>query len=459
MKQKSIKRLFSQGLLFVTTMLILSSCGVYKKYSSKTTIPTDVYGKIDMDSTDNIAQYRWQEIFVDPCLQKLIETALVNNIDVQTSLLNIEQAELNWKTSRLAYLPTMAFAPTINVGKTQGKEMDWGYNLGMQASWQLDIFGAGITNNKRKAKAAKECAEEYEKAVRCRLISSVAQLYYELMSIRRQYEIQTNIVSLYEKTYESVNTLYEVGQYYSPAVHQTKAQLESLRAGLYDLELSIYATEHSLCQLMNESFHSIEHSTLEEFTLPIQIQTGIPADLLKYRPDVRAAERQIEMAYYDVNLSKGNLYPNIALSANGGWEQLTRFATDPQQWFIQGIGSLVQPIFQGGKIRTDIKIKKIDQQIAVLNFRKTVIDAGHEVGDAIQKCNACANKAPHLTTQVQSLREAVLATQELMNNGTATYLEVLTSIQELLQAEMAETRNKSDEAKATIKLYSALGGY
>ena len=443
----------------ISLLLMMGSCGLYKKYESKVTIPTDNYACIKADTTDNLARYSWREMFTDPCLQALIDTALQNNADARTARLNIEQAEISWKTSRLAYLPTLAFSPSATVGHYGSSGMGWGFNLGMTASWQLDIFGAGTTNRMRKAKAAKEYAKDYDQAVRCQLISSVAQLYYQLLGLQRQYEIQTEMVGLYEKTYETVETMYEAGQYTSAAVSQTRAQLESLKAGLIDLEQAMDDVYHSIGQLLDEPLHYVPHKTLADISFPRQLGVGVPADLLQNRPDVRVAERQIEMAYYDVNISKGAMYPSITISAAGGWEQTVMSGlADPKMWFVQGIGSLVQPIFQGGKLRADLKIKKIDQQIAVLNFRRTVIDAGHEVSEAVHAYHASVQKAPHLEAQVTSLHEAVDATQELMINGQATYLEVLTALQDLLKGELAEAENKAAGAQAMVKLYTALGG-
>lgn len=433
--------------------LLLASCSLYQRYESKSYIESDVYGEQAVDTTLNIASVGWQHMFTDARLQMLIQSALERNTDVKTAMLRIEQAEVNYATSKLGYLPTLAFSPSFNATKLGATHGTYGGTLGIAAEWQLDIFGAGQTNAKRKAKAQKGYAEDYKQAVECRLISSVASLYYELEALDAQCAIQQRMLQLYEKTFDSTVTLYEVGQYTSSAVSQTRAQLEQLKVQLLETQNAVVLTEHALCELLNEPYHSIQRGALAEAKMPACLGTGVPADLLRLRPDVRVAERNIELAYYDVQLSKGRFYPSIKLTANGGWQFM-----NPAYWMIEGIGSLVQPIFMGGKLRADLKVNKLNQQIAVEQFRNTVIKAGHEVTSALSDCQLSQAKTPHIESQVQSLEEAVEATQELMNNGSSSYLEVLTSLQELLQSQSAQVANKANGMKAVVRLYAALGG-
>lgn len=446
-------------LILVLGALVMSSCGLYRKYESRNGVPEDVYGTVQRDTTANIAETGWRQMFTDARLQDLIDTALACNTDAKTALMRIEQAEVRYSTSRLAYLPTVAFSPTATVSHTEGMGRGTAYSLAGNVSWQLDVFGARITNSRRKAKASLQYARDYEQAVQCRLISSVASLYCDLLRLDRQAEIQEEMISLYMKTYESVQTLFEAGLYKSPAVKQTEAQLEQLKVDLIDIRHAILMTEHTMCELLDQPYHPIVRGRLEQLVMPAQVGTGIPADLLRLRPDVRVAERNIEMAYYDVLLSKGAMYPSITLTANGGWQKLmTTALSDPKVWFIQGIGSLAQPIFMGGRLRADLKVSRINQRIAVEEFRKTVIKAGHEVTTALSKCQKAMDREPHIMVQLEAQQETVMANHELMENGTSTYLEVLTSLQDLLKVENAQLQNRVAGMQALIELYSALGG-
>lgn len=443
----------------VFSSVLFSSCGLYQNYESKSRVPDNIYGVSSVDTTCNIAETEWQQMFTDAKLQNLISNALTNNTEAKTALLRIQQAEVGYKTSRLAYLPTVAFSPNVQIMKMGDASSHTTYSLPVQVDWELDVFGARTTNNRRKAKASLEYAQDYDQAVKCRLVSSVATLYFELLALDKQKDIQKEMIALYEKTYESVQTLYETGQYMSTAVNQTKAQLEQLKVNLIELDNAIVSAEHAICELLDEPYHHIERTVMAEVVMPSKVGTGVPADLLRLRPDVRVAERKIEMAYYDVLLDKGAMYPAISLTANGGWQQFASDGLgDPKVWFIQGIGSLVQPIFMGGRLRANLKVSKLEQQIAVEEFRKTVIKAGHEVTNALCKCQQSKDKEPHIDAQIAALSDAVMANQELMNHGSATYLEVLTSLQDLLQAKNAEVLNKVSGMQALVELYAALGG-
>lgn len=439
--------------------VLFSSCGLYQKYESKSTVPDNIYGVASVDTTSNIAETEWQQMFSDPKLQGLISDALTNNTEAKTALLRIEQAEVGYKASRLAYLPTLAFAPNVQLQKMGSMSTGVSYNLPVQLDWELDLLGAGKTNNRRKAKASLAYAQDYDQAVKCRLVSSVATLYFELLALDRQKEIQQEMIALYEKTYESVVTLYDAGMYMSTAVNQTKAQLEQLKVNLIEVDNAIVSAEHAMCELLDEPYHHIDRGVMAGVVMPSKVGTGVPADLLRLRPDVRVAERKIEMAYYDVLLDKGAMYPALSLTSSGGWQRLAADELgNPKVWFIEGIGSLVQPIFMGGRLRANLKVSKLEQQIAVEEFRQTVIKAGHEVTNALSKCQMSKDKEPHIDAQLAALSDAVMSNQELMNHGSATYLEVLTSLQDLLQAKNAEVLNKVAGMQALVELYAALGG-
>lgn len=438
--------------LLLCSVLAFTSCGVYKDYQSSVSIPQNAYGDMVPDSVASMAAVDWKTMFPEQELQMLISKALESNVSMKTAAMRIEQAELGYKASRLGYLPTLAFSPSYNISK-MGSDPSSNYaKLGLAANWQLDFFGAGVTNSKRKAKANLEYMRDYEQATRCRLISSMAQLYYQLVGLNKKICILREMEVLYTKTYETVETLFEVGAYQSPAVHQTKAQLESLKINIISLEQSRENVESAICKLLNEPYHTVSRTEAMSISMPQQFHIGVPADLLRYRPDIRAAERKIEMAYYDVQLSKVAMYPNITLSADGSW------MSNPAKWIVNGLASLTQPIFQGGKLRANYKSNEIEQKIAVEAFSETMIGATHEVTEALSECEAAIKKEPHFASQISALHQAVDATQELMNNGTTSYLEVITALQALLQAEMEQADSSVDGALSLVKLYAALGG-
>lgn len=430
--------------IVILTVLCLHSCCLYKPYQSPS----------PLGETEGAVPH-WRTVFTDPCLQALIDSTLRNNRDETVARLNIQQAQVAYKAARLGYLPTLSF--DSNAGYYHyGKDINYllgghSYRLGISATWQLDVFGASITNTKRQSKANREYMQYYQQAVDCQLISAMAQLYYLLLTQEKQLQIQRDMKVLYEKTYESTQSLYQAGQYTSAAVSEAKAQLENLISSNIELEYDIEQTKKGICQLMDVKPYDFKFGTLDNVPLPSFATNGVPFDLLQNRPDLRAAQKQVEMAYYEVQLSKGAFYPSINITADGGW-------MTPTMWFANTLGSLSQPLFQAGKLTARLKTAKLQQEVAVTNFERKALDAYYEVVYALDQSKLAKDKREHLHAEVASLQESVDATQELMNQGTATYLEVLIAMKQLLTARTTEVANQYTSAQALVSLYGALGG-
>lgn len=432
--------------------LLLSSCSLYKTYKSTETVRPDLYSDAAQQSSGaSLFDAGWQNLFTDPQLQDLISRALQNNSDMQTAMLTLQEAETVHKASKLAYLPSILFSPTGSLTKLGSDELIKGYDLGIDISWTLDIVGGGITNARRQAKAGKAYADDLKQAVECRLVAMLVENYYALLALDRKAEIHRQTIQIWTENLDMIKALYNYGYYKSPAVHQAAASLAGIKAQMLDIETQRLQIEVEICRILGEPASAIQHGSITSFAMPQQISIGVPADLLRNRPDVRAAERKMEMEFYNVQIKKGAFYPSIRIDGRGGW-------LNPQTWFINGIGSLVQPIFMQGKLRADLKIAKLGQQKALVAFRQTVIDAGAEVHTALHDCNLMKEKALLINEQVNEMNEAYKATRELMTNGTSTYLEVIIAQDNLLNAQMAEVENSYRSAVALIRLYSALGG-
>lgn len=432
--------------------MLLSSCSVYKSYKSTETVRPDLYSEVAQQSQgENLATLGWQNLFTDPDLQALITKALQNNADLQTSMLTLQETEIAHKTSKLAYLPMIAFSPNAVVSKMGSADAVKAYDLGVDVSWTLDILGGNITNARRQARAGKAYAADLKQAVECRLISTLIEDYYALLALDRKAEIHRQTIQLWSENLDMIKALYEYGYYKSPAVHQATASLAGIKAQMLEIDDQRQSIEVEICRILGEPAATIKRGSLSGFTMPAQIGIGVPADLLNNRPDVRAAERGMEVEFYNVLQKKGAFFPSITIDGRGAW-------MEPKTWFIGGIGSLVQPIFFQGKLRADLKIAKIGQQKALIAFRQKVIDAGAEVHEALRNCNLRKEKAPLVDEQVTALNEAYKATRELMTNGTSTYLEVITAQDNLLSAQLAQVENSYQSAVALIRLYTALGG-
>lgn len=441
-------------ILVFAGLLLLPGCNLYKKYVSVGTVRENVMGDVvDAQDTLSMGDLSWRDVFKDPILQQLIETALVNNTDVRTAQLSIEQAQNEVMSAKWGYAPTLSFAPNVTYGY-QGHAHSYNVQLPVKASWQLGIFGQTRTNI-RSAKAKLAYDEDYRQAVQVDLAANVANYYYTLVMLDRQLKISEETEKLYEESYETTQALYQAGIYNSPAVYEMQASLEDLRANIVDLRNQIATTEASLCLLLAEAPHHIERATFEEFEKPEKLHIGLPVRLLDARPDVRMAERNVEMAYYGTQQARQSFYPSLSIDGligfGGSFNALGLIA--------EAVGSLAQPIFQGGQLTAQLRNAKAEQEKAQLQFVQTLYDAGNEVYKYKKACETAEEKAGHIDICVNALQEAYDATTELMNHGSTTYLEVLTAQESLLSAQLSQVENQYEMIQALINLYTALGGF
>ena len=205
----------------------------------------------------------------------------------------------------------------------------------------------------------------------------------------------------------------------------------------------------------------MERTSWEEasFVCPEQLSVGLPVQLLANRPDVRAAERSLESAFYGTNAARSSFWPNITLSGTAGWTNSVGEAViNPGKFLAAAVGSLTQPIFAQGQLAARYKIAKANQEQASLAFQQAVLNAGAEVNEALVACQTTREKAVLIESQVASLQKAYESTSLLMQHGSTTYLEVLTARQSLLGAQLQQSANRFMQIQSVISLYQALGG-
>ena len=187
------------------------------------------------------------------------------------------------------------------------------------------------------------------------------------------------------------------------------------------------------------------------------MKIGVPAMMLERRPDIRLANYYIEEAFYNVQAARAAFFPSITLSGELGWSNNSGFV-NPAKFLWSIVGQLSQPIFARGQINANYKISKLTEENLKKKYVQTVIDAGNEVNEAIADCQAARAYHQYYHRQVEVLHEAYKGTHELMDNGKAKYLEVLTAQESLLSAQLNEASNMYNGAQAVISLYIALGG-
>ena len=468
-----MKRL--SNIIALALCVMLTGCGLYDKYNQTVETPVDAFGPMDggatSGGTESLAQMSWREFFTDPLLQQLIEQVLANNTDLNSARIAVEKSEASLKTAKMAYLPSLYFSPQGTLSKFDDNPWSKTYTLPLQLSMDVDVFGS-ITNKKRAAQAVLLQAQMGEEAIRANLISTTAQQYYMLQLLDRQLAILTMTDSLWNASLETQKSLWENGKAYSTAVNQMESSYLNIKTQIVDTRRNILATENAISRLLAGTPQHIERENWGFSANPNHpdsetgqrmfdtqfLKIGVPATMLEFRPDIRMANHAMEEAFYNVQAARSAFFPSITLTGSAGWTNNGGLIVNPGKILLNAVGQLTQPIFARGQLKANLKIQQLTQEDLQKKYVQTVIDAGNQVNEAMADCQAAREKHAYYHRQVQVLYDAYTGTHELMDNGKASYLEVLTAQESLLNAQLSEAANMYKGTQAVIALYIALGG-
>jgi NodT family efflux transporter outer membrane factor (OMF) lipoprotein len=445
-----------------------TGCGIYNKFDiakqdSDLAKEYAQASQAEIDST-SLGNLPWQEVFTDPVLVDIINQALSNNVDLKNAKLNIDVAHANLLGARLSYLPSAVLAPNGAgaVTSIQGSKMTWTYQIPLSVSWEIDIFGR-LLNNKRSAKMSYEMAQDYEQAVRSQIIGGVANCYYAISALEGQLNLQRETAKIWENSVQMMQDMWDAGLTTAAAVVQSKAQYESIRASISDLETALHEANNTLSLLVGVMPQKWEIPAEQSVSLPAQFNAGVPMEALANRPDVRAKEKSLAVAFYATNSARSAFYPQLTISPSGGFtNSLGGAILNPGEWFLNLAGQLAAPLFSRGQNIARLKAAKAQQEQSLNSFEYTIMKASGEVGSALVTYNNAIAKESHLAQQMELMTQAVDITETLFRNSATsyntTYLEVLTAQQSLLGAQMNFINCQLARSQAVINLYQSLGG-
>ena len=442
--------------------VLLSSCHIYRKYERPEGLPVDSLFRgaesYTTDDTLTLGDLSWEEVFQDTLLQNLIRFGLDNNTDLQTALLRVDQAQAQLTAARLAFLPSLTLSPQGTVSSTDGAKAVKSYEIPVQASWEIDLFG-NLLNAARGSRSTLLQQEAYRQAVQSELIATIANDYYSLLMLDEQIGLSQSTLELWREQVRIMESLLKVGEETENAVTQARANLYELEATHNDLLRQQREAENALCTVLGVTPRPIERGVLAGQQFPEIFNVGVPLRLLSKRPDVREAEMTLASAYYTTNQARSAFYPNLTLSGSAGWTNaLGQVVTNPGGWILSAVASLTQPIFNRGKLVSNLRVSKDEEQIALLNYKQTLLDAGQEVSDALYAVESAQRNLDIHQKQCRELERTVETSTALYKTGNATYLELLTAQQSLLNARLNMVSDSFTHCQSVITLYRALGG-
>lgn len=450
----------------------LASCTVGKKYE-RANLQAPEQFRASVPLTADSVQLPWRTFFREPQLVTLIEKALEKNNNVAIAVKNIEQLDLSVKQAKLALLPTLDFTVGANRAFLSKNSLNGSlseqfvgtsymdnYDASLQLSWEVDIWG--------KAKMQKEAAianyfgqKENLSALKTRIVSQVAQAYYNLISLDQQLLIAQRNIALSDSTLSMMRLQFTAGQITSLAVNQAEAQKKTAELLVPLAMQNIAIQENALSILCGAYPESIARSgDLAEVNPAEQFAAAVPANLLSRRPDVKAAEYMVVSANAATGLAKAAMYPAFSLTPQIGANSF-KF----NQWFdLPGsmaktiAVNLAQPVFRKRSLRTAHETAIIEQEKAVIQFKQTLMTAVGEVSDAMARSNGAAQRLELVQQKTEMLNKATSDAQKLYKSGMATYLEVITAQNSRLQNDLEATSIQLEKLNAVTDLYRALGG-
>ena len=452
-------------ILTASAAAMLGSCGIYNKYERPdvniqgivrdTASISDTLAVADTTSFGNLP---WRSVFTDSQLQKLIETGLAHNVNMLNAALNVKMVQAQLVSAKLAFLPAISFSPSGTLSSWDGATPSKIYSLPVQASWSIDLFG-NLLNAKRNAQMQLLAMKDYQLVVQTGLVSNIANLYYTLMMLDKQLEIVNSMADLTKETLRIMRLQKDMGRVNETGVQSAEANYYSVLAQASDIKRQIREMENSMSLLLGQPAQTIARGTLDSQSLPTEFSTGVALQMLSNRPDVHYADMNLAACFYDTNRARSQFYPSINISGSGAYTNSGGMGiVNPGKWLLSAVGSLTQPIFAHGQLVTGLKVAKAKQEQAFNTWQQAVLSAGSEVSNALVLYNSSAEKAELDGKRVDVLQKNVEMTKQLFNSRSASYLEVVTAQQSLLNAQLAKVQDDFNKMQAVVNLYYALGG-
>ncbi|WP_207534368.1 efflux transporter outer membrane subunit [Desertivirga arenae] len=466
----NFNKFFSYSALLLA--LVVGSCKVGKNYSRPTVLVQQNFEGQSFSDTSSIADIKWNEFFKDKFLQVLIDSALRNNNNLGIALKRIDAAEEQFKQSKLLLLPQLNAQVTGSYNRFSDNSLTGlnasqfginaieNYNASLNLSW--DVIAWGKLRRQKEAIAA-DYFQTYEatKAVQTRLVSDVAQGYYNLLMLDQQLAIARRNLQLNDSTLRLTSLLQQSGDVTSLAVQQAEARRQATALLIPQLEQSIALQENALKLLTGRLPGTVERNLSGALDgTAIDTKTGLPAAVVSRRPDIRASELALKAANARAGVAQANLYPSLSLLGSAGVEsfKFDNWFKTPASLFGIASGSVLQPILRNRTLKTQFEVAKIEREQAVLRFRESVLVAMTEVSNALVQNRKLAEQAEIAQQQVQTLKQSISNANLLFKSDMANYLEVITAQSNALQAELNLVAVQRQRNGALVELYRALGG-
>ena len=477
MNAASSRRKPTPLLLPVVFMFLLApGCTVGPKYVRPQVPAPPAYrgaDEVPVSSADqnSLGDENWAKVFQEPELQELIRTALVNNFDLRIAAQHVLEAQAQVRITRAQQFPTVSVGGT-GIGADLGGGALGGVNGGgfpsgaiaegsfnLSAAWNPDFWG--LYRRQTEAQRDQLLSQVWaQRAVRLTLIQQVATAYFQLRAYDEQLQIAKQTLMARQESVALTSTLVSGGANPLSDLRQAEELEYTASAQIPQLEQQIQQEENALRLLLAQEPGPVAHTDPNALApVPQNLPVGLPSRLLERRPDILEAEAQMMAANANIGVARAQFFPQLSISASagvGGSDFSQIF--DPAGRLIYGIGTLTQPIFEGGRLRGQLRLSEATKQEMVLNYQKTIATAFHDVSDALIAVNKQRDAREQQQKLVDAAADAARLAEMRYKGGATSYLEVLTTDSNLFSDQLNLVSAQEGEALSLVQLYQALGG-
>ena len=430
------------------------------------------------DST-NSANLNWREFFTDQSLIGLIDTALVNNQDLNIILqeINVAKAEVTRKKGE--YLPFMNVQGATGVEKAARYTRDGAVDattdiepgkkipevlpnsmLVANASWEVDIWRK--LRNARDAQISRYLASiDGKNFMVTNLIAEIANSYYELLALDSQLDILKNNITIQKNALEIVKMEKKAAKVTELAVRKFEAEVYKNQSRQFYIQQQIIETENKINFLVGRYPQPISRSFTGFNTLqPNKVAAGLPAQLLDNRPDVKQAELELAAAKLEIKVAKANFYPSLKLNAGVGLQAFnpSYLIKSPESMLFNTAGDLVAPVINRKAIKATYYSANANQIQALYNYEKTILNAFLEVTNKMSNIYNLEQSYALKEKQVEALTRSITISNFLFKSARADYMEVLMTQRDALEAKFELIETKKKQMHAMVNVYKSLGG-
>jgi multidrug efflux system outer membrane protein len=470
-------------LLVLLAPLLLAACALGPDYQRPHDLTPAGYRTADglpvpATTTTLLADMPWWEVFRDPQLQRLIQTALAQNQDLLIATARVEEARAmlgiasadaypqigaNGSATRTRTpdpLRSMVVPPSAaNPEGVYAPARSNSYAAMLDLSYEVDLWGR-VRRTKQAARAELLASAENRQLVISTLVTDVARAYFTLLELDRELVITSETLRSRQQTLALMELRREHGTASGLEVSRFRAEVSASRAALATLTKLVFQAENALSILLGQTPREVRRGLemSSQPALPL-VPIGLTADLLERRPDVKASEAELMAATARIGAAKAAFFPAIALTGQAGYQSLELnklIEANSQGWMIAG--NLTQPIFEGGRNWFNYRATKARREQALQNYRKVVLQALREVSDALNERQQSTEERSHRTGQVQALQDSVRLSNLSYRAGQSSYLELLDAERQLFATQIQLEQARLEETLAAVKLYKALGG-